>query len=428
MDKIRHKAKNMYNQEINNLRIEDLVLWTENPRDPISPDAKDQDIANKAFEDPDSRWNLKKLISEMGDYYDYSELPIVVMIDGVPVVYDGNRRILLGKIKKKQIEIPEDYDLDISKIPEFPDVLPCNVCTQEIALKSVCRKHSDIGTWDVLGRDVFMYKYMHEPKSIFLIIDDYTGMIRNNPNMNKRFVKDEILTEAVLGQLGFIIEGEKLLSNLSIEGQKRVWDDLEEKINNKTFSTRNNRYKVYENLDEASKQIIVKCKNETFKEVCANEKSQDSSNNPSKTPRRTKRTARKDQVLFGNVIKLKSGNVNDLYCDILSIADFYIANKEKLSNKFPALLRMSLRLLVETAASEDKKTLDKYVETYFEDGKKQLSKDEKTSLSNNSVSKGSLVQLLNTGAHIYSDSLSYDKAYAMSLIIGKMISISHKRR
>lgn len=418
----------MTNQEIINLKIEDLVLWTENPRDPISPDAKDQDIANKAFEDPDSRWNLKKLISEMGDYYDYSELPIVVMMDGAPVVYDGNRRILLGKIKKKQVEVPEDYDLDISKIPEFPDVLPCNVCTQEIALKSVCRKHSDIGTWDVLGRDVFMHKYMHESKSFFLIIDDYTGMIRNNPNMNKRFVKDEILTEAVLGQLGFKIEEEKLLSNLSLEGQKRVWDDLEEKINNKTFSTRNNRYKVFENLDEASKQIIVKCKNEPFKEVCGYEKAQDPSNNPSKTPRRTKRTAKKDQVLFGDAIELKSGNVNDLYRDILSIAEFYIANKEKLSNKFPALLRMSLRLLVETAASEDKKTLDKYVETYFEDGKKLLSKDEKTSLSNNSVSKGSLVQLLNTGAHIYSDSLSYDKAYAMSLIVGKMISISHKRR
>ena len=28
----------MNNQEIINIKIEDLVLWTENPRDPISPD------------------------------------------------------------------------------------------------------------------------------------------------------------------------------------------------------------------------------------------------------------------------------------------------------------------------------------------------------------------------------------------------------
>ena len=132
--------------------------------------------------------------------------------------------------------------------------------------------------------------------------------------------------------------------------------------------------------------------------------------------------------MFGDVVELNPGNVNDLYRDILSIAEYYLVNKDKLSNKFPALLRMSLRLLVETAASEDKKKIDKYIETYFDGGKELLSKDEKTTLSNNNVTKSSLSQLLNTGAHNYSDSLSYDKAYAMSLIIGKMLSISHKRR
>ena len=35
----------MNNQEIINIKIEDLVLWTENPRDPISPDLADQDVA-----------------------------------------------------------------------------------------------------------------------------------------------------------------------------------------------------------------------------------------------------------------------------------------------------------------------------------------------------------------------------------------------
>lgn len=58
----------MSSQEIINIRIEDLVLWTENPRDPISPDSNDQDVADKAFEDADSRWNLKKLINEQKIY------------------------------------------------------------------------------------------------------------------------------------------------------------------------------------------------------------------------------------------------------------------------------------------------------------------------------------------------------------------------
>ena len=40
----------MNSQDIINIKIEDLVLWTENPRDPISPNSNDQDVANKAFE------------------------------------------------------------------------------------------------------------------------------------------------------------------------------------------------------------------------------------------------------------------------------------------------------------------------------------------------------------------------------------------
>ena len=414
-------------QEIRNIRIEDLVLWTENPRDPISPESKDQDVAEKAFIDADGRWSLKKLVSDMGEYYDYSELPIVVYDKGKPVVYDGNRRILLGKIKKGLIEVPEGYDLDISSISDFPDELPCNVCSQVIALKSVCRKHSDIGSWDVLGRDMFMHKYMHAPKSTFLIVDEYTGLISGNSSLNKRFVKDEVFTDGVLGQLGFKVENGVLMSNLTVDGQKRVLEDLKEKINNKTISTRKNRYSVHEALDETSKRLIDNSKNSPYVAVNVFDQSQPSSP-VVKSPRKTKRTQKKDACLFGDPIELKMGNVNDLYRDILTIAEYYLSNKEKLSNKFPALLRMSLRFLVETAASEDKKNLDKYIESYFDGGKDLLSKDEKTTLSNNNVTKSSLSQLLNTGAHNYSDSLSYDKAYAMSLIVGKMLSISHKRR
>lgn len=419
--------KVMPSQEIQNINIEDLVLWTENPRDPISPDSSDQDIADKAFADVDGRWNLKKLMTDMGGYYDYSELPIVVFDNGKPVVYDGNRRILLGKIKKGLVTVPSDYDLDVTKIPIFPDELPCNVCSQEIALKSVCRKHSDIGSWDVLGRDMFMHKYMHEPKSIFLIVDEYTGLISRNPNLNKRFVKDEIFTDNVLEQLGFKAESGVLKSNLSVDGQKRVLEDLEEKINSKTISTRKNRYNVREALDEASKRLIDSSKGKPFVDVSAFDATK-LNVNKTKIPRKTKRTQKKDSVLFGDIIELKAGNVNDLYRDILSIAEYYLDNKDKLSNKFPALLRMSLRLLVETAAAEDTKKIDKYIDTYFESGKALLSKDEKTTLSNNNVTQSSLSQLLNTGAHNYSDSLSYDKAYAMSLIVGKMLSISHKRK
>lgn len=89
-------------QEIQNIRIKDLVLWTENPRDPIDPMADDQDVVNRAISDPYSKWELNKLAKEMGDYYDYSELPIVVYKNDRPIVYDGNRSVVARHIKTLQ--------------------------------------------------------------------------------------------------------------------------------------------------------------------------------------------------------------------------------------------------------------------------------------------------------------------------------------
>ncbi len=43
-------------QEVKELNIKDLVLWTENPRDPIDEFATDQDIVDKALDDNLSKW------------------------------------------------------------------------------------------------------------------------------------------------------------------------------------------------------------------------------------------------------------------------------------------------------------------------------------------------------------------------------------
>lgn len=72
-------------QKVEYINIRDLVLWTENPRDPIDPNATDQDVVDRALDDKLSKWTLAKLAKEMGDYYDFSELPTVV--------YDGKNRL-----------------------------------------------------------------------------------------------------------------------------------------------------------------------------------------------------------------------------------------------------------------------------------------------------------------------------------------------
>lgn len=50
-------------QEIKNLKISDLVLWTENPRDPIDSNANDQDAVNMAVNDRSGLWQLQKLVN-----------------------------------------------------------------------------------------------------------------------------------------------------------------------------------------------------------------------------------------------------------------------------------------------------------------------------------------------------------------------------
>lgn len=419
----------MNSQEIQNIKIEDLVLWTENPRDPISSESNNQDVANRALQDKENKWNLSKLVAEMGDFYDYSEIPTVVMEQGKPVVYDGNRRVLLGKIKSGEIVVPEGFNIDISLIPTFPAELPCNVCDRKTALKSVIRKHSTTGTWDILGRDIFMNKYMNEPKSTFLTIEEYTGIISSNPCMNQRFVKDEVLIDRVLNPLGVKIESGKLYTNLTEDGLRRVLQDIVDKISSKSISTRSNRYHVVEALDETTKRIVDKNKTNPYNEATQSQVQppQQASGGQS-SPRLTKRTKRNELVFLGDSVALKAGDVNNLYRDIRSLGEYYSSNKDNLSGSFPALLRMALRLLIETAArDESMNDFNDYVQKYFDSAKKLLSKDEKTTLSNNSVDKTSMPQLLHTGAHNYQSSLSYDKAYAMSLIIGKMLSLSHKK-
>ena len=177
------------NQEIKYINIKDLVLWTENPREPIDENATDQDIVNRALDDQFSKWTLAKLAKEMGDYYDFSELPTVVYHGKKPVVYDGNRRIILGKIKHGLVTVPDRTSI---RIPDFPEQIPCNVCTKKVALSNVFRKHRDTGSWQPLERDIFLHKFMGEEKSSFLILEEDTKIISTHPHLNQRFVKEEI--------------------------------------------------------------------------------------------------------------------------------------------------------------------------------------------------------------------------------------------
>ena len=170
-------------QEIKNIAIKDLGLWTENPRDPIYQRASDQEIANRAINsDKRSKWSLKKLFNTMGKRFDKSEIPTVAYIDKKPIVFDGNRRVLIGKIIHGCVQVENTPDFSNF---EFPETIPCNVCDKKTALEHVDRKHSESGSWSPLERDIFKHNEMKEPKSPFLIVEESTRLISNHPELNQ---------------------------------------------------------------------------------------------------------------------------------------------------------------------------------------------------------------------------------------------------
>ena len=412
---------NQPDQEVKSIKIKNLVLWTENPRDPIDEDATDQDIVDKAFNDRLSKWNLAKLAKEMGGYYDFSELPTVVYHEQKPVVYDGNKRIILGKVKHGFVVPPKATSI---QIPDFPEEIPCNVCVKKIALNNILRKHSETGSWQPLERDIFLHKHMGEGKSAFFILEEDTGIISANPHLNKGFVKDEIFKKENLKALGFAVQSGRLSSIHSNEEASSILTDISQKVKEGKITTRKNRGRVIDVLNPASQRLIDKNRdNELHPYRNKTEFAEPKEEN--KKQKHSKRTAKKENELFGGKLYLCMGEVSNLYRDIMDLHQFYINNKDTLSQLFPGLIRMSLRLLCEMAAKEQNKKLDDYLKENFDEVKRSLSQDLKTTLSNQNVKKESIVQLLHTGAHNYQSSTNMEQTIAISIIIGSILTATH---
>ena len=166
----------MANQDIKNLRVADLHLWSENPRDPLDSKSSDFDIIKQAIDENPEVWNLDRLIKEMGTYYDFSEIPTVVFLNSSPVVFDGNRRVAV----LKYLQNKELYSLLTGKLflgdgpKELRELfeIPCNICDRETALTNIERKHVNSGSWGALQREYFLHQHRGQRKSLFLILEE----------------------------------------------------------------------------------------------------------------------------------------------------------------------------------------------------------------------------------------------------------------
>lgn len=418
-------------QKIINVKISDLVLWSENPRAPMDTASTDFEIIKSAVEDSNTKWNLPQMLEEMGAYYDFSELPTIVEVDGKFIVFDGNRRISVLKfIQNKTLYQSFGGGLFLETEPrELRELteIPCNLCDRETALTNIERKHINNGSWGTLERDYFLNTHRGQDKSLFQVLDEQTGLISNNRSLNQRFVKEEILTENKLKDLGFFFDksNSTLVSNHTPEKVKDIFDKIKTLIETKTLHTRGaNRGKLLETLTSTHPELAgdLKTFDSTKPTAAVAIETPQAVTPPVKKTPRTKSTR---PILFGKTLSLTRSDTNNLYLDICQLFNFYQVKQVELTPSFPSLIRMTLRLIVESASTT---TIDDYVNANFATAKTKLTQDQKTTLATHSISTaGNLITLLHIGAHNYSASSNIEQTIAMSIIIGEMLELTHPK-
>lgn len=281
---------------------------------------------------------------------------------------------------------------------------------------------------------------MEEEKSAFLILEEETGIISANPHLNQGFVKKELFKKDMLKKMGFSIDDGHLYSKHDEEEENFILSDISCKVKRKILTTRENRGKVIEVLEPSSQKLINQNKSNRFhlsstkfklpKDIVnpqgINEDIDKIKNsNKGKGKRQSRRIPQDKSLLFGGILYLRTGKVSNLYRDIRDLYEYYAENKNRLSQTFPNLIRMSLRLLCETAAKDKGMQLDNYLKNNFSEAKKTLSQNEKTTLSTQNIRQESIIQLLHVGAHNYDSSSNTEQTIAISIIIGAILTLTH---
>jgi hypothetical protein len=362
-------------QEILNIQVSKLKLWSENPRDPLENNATDYEIISRAIAD-NRKWNLQKLINEMGEYYDYSELPTVVEIKGIYTVLDGNRRVAVLKyLQDEALYQKLGGGLFFAQEPtslKNQTTVACNVCDLETALTNIERKHINENGWGHLERDYFLMNFRNKPKSLFIQLEEQTKAISSNPILNQRFVKEEVLTRENLKELGFELDLQsKIVSNYTQEKQKEIIDAVVDLLKNKVIDTRNNRGELVKPLKARYPRIEIQPYSPKKKTIPIN---LIDNHKPvlASFSRKTARTKSVD-ILFGEKLFLKSGKVNDLY---RALDDIYEKNKR--DEGALQVIGMSLRLIIEVAARvhfEEKDPIKANKDMIYKDFLKQAKQD-----------------------------------------------------
>ena len=448
-------AKTRNNWKDNIVDVATLELDLQNPRLPKHVrDQNDITQVRNYLLDKEDILRIARNIANNG--YHRSAVAIVCKENGRTIVLDGNRRLAACQLLLKPELAPNARDKkeleELNKITnkqELKNVKITVAPSRKEAEKEIWDIHVNqlLKPWQVLQK-LRMYRNLIDSGEYD--IDSASSEYGVTPTLFKKELEKLFFYEQILEQIRTDKDEEELLKSgfnkidrliLSTNGKKL----LDYSTNNKgdiTFTNRNESDKKLKLLvpyitdphkvpAQATQDWLVE---NVFAEIdpsfSVTKKSTEVEKKKAElpAPRKTAREKNKAQALFGQDLVLKKGDTNNIYMDVLDLYDFYSKNTDKLSKNFPALIRMSLRLLIESATPKTKGIAD-YVNANYENAKKQLTQDQKTTLANNSISNAkSLIQLLQSGAHNYANSANFEQTIGMSIIIGAMLNITHAKK
>lgn len=450
MNEMQNNQPEWHGQKIMHIELEDLVLWSENPRDPLEEDADNEAIIQKALDEASdsARWQLSKLAKEMGDDYDPSELPTVVPIENSDKyrVYDGNRRVILAILQLRG-ETPGNPQ---TRLPIFPEKMPCNVCTKEVALKHVFRKHSESGSWMAYERDLFAFKYMRGKRTVLIRIEEYVDGITRYPSLNQRYVKEDVLNDKHMTEIGFDLDRDDygVSQETFLEFLKLIAAEVKTGGRLSTRGSRNNPIAAIPSTllekirGEEDSSAGGDGEDELFDDgdfvadANSSKRSKENSNNAADTMkgknRKTRVTKPVQYEVFGGTLSLQLGETNNIYSTLDALWSLNEKDKIPQNASFISIFRMGLRLLVDQAAQDKGIDLAKYVKDNFGPAKKKLiekmgTRDVATYLHANNVTQETTLSLLQSGAHAYTSSSNKDQTIALSLILGEMLNLTHHK-
>jgi hypothetical protein len=450
------KARKNWKDDV--VDVATLELDLQNPRLPKHVrDQNDITQVRNYLLDKEDVLRIAKNIANNG--YHRSAVAIVCKENGRTIVLDGNRRLAACQFllkpelatnarDKKELE-------ELSKITnkqELKNVKIAIAPSRKEAEKEIWDIHVNqlLKPWQVLQK-LRMYRNLIDSGEYD--INSASAEYGVSPAQFKKELEKLFFYEQILEQIRTDKDEDELLKSgfnkidrliLSTNGKKL----LNYSTNNKgdiTFANRNESDKKLKLLvpyitdphkvpAQATQEWLVEnVFSKLDRSFSSGQKIPKEEKNKTEIPtvppqRKTAREKNKTQAMFGQDLVLKKGDTNNIYTDIVDLYEFYSKNTSKLSKNFPALIRMSLRLLVESAVVKTKDIAD-YVNTNFENAKKQLSQDQKTTLANNSITSAkSLIQLLQSGAHNYTNSANLEQTIGMSIIIGAMLNITHKKK